>query len=270
MNPDIYSRKPLKNINGIPVFSKQDRYTQNYEKISEDHLQVFLNEGRNPFMKEDHIVECETSTEDLVRKYTKTNDIILDVGVGMGRILSKFPELKRYGLDISFKYLEYAQKQGIDVCYSRIEDMPYKLDIFDLVVCTDVLEHVLDLSASLAKIISVMKSEGILIIRVPYKEDLEHYLDPTYPYQYVHLRNFDENNLRLLFERVHNLAWVESSFTGYTRGYLKFRFFSKKIDRLLSYAFCNLFKFYKPLYNFVKIKLHQPLEINVVLRKKIL
>jgi 2-polyprenyl-3-methyl-5-hydroxy-6-metoxy-1,4-benzoquinol methylase len=66
-------------------------------------------------------------------------------------------------------------------------------------VCADVLEHVLDLNLVCAKILSVLRPGGILIVRDPYREDLRAYTVPSCPYKFIHLRNFDENSLQLLF-----------------------------------------------------------------------
>ncbi len=123
-------------------------------------------------MDEDHWRELEDSTADLIRKYSVHAVNILDVGVGMGRILDKFPQLERYGIDIAMPYLEYAKAKGIKVALSLVEDMPYERDYFDCIVCTDVLEHVFDLNLAFRNIIDVLKPGGFLIVRVPYREDL--------------------------------------------------------------------------------------------------
>jgi 2-polyprenyl-3-methyl-5-hydroxy-6-metoxy-1,4-benzoquinol methylase len=73
---------------------------------------------------------------------------------------------------------------------SRIEDMPYKKGHFDVVVTTDVLEHVFDLNLAVSKILSVVKNDGVIVVRVSYKENLEGYLHPNFPYDLVHLRSF--------------------------------------------------------------------------------
>ena len=71
------------------------------------------------------------------------------------------------------------------------------------------LEHVIDLNLCLKKIPSVLKKDGYLIIRVPYKENLQEYLKNSYPYNYSHLRNFDEESLLILMEKVFNLQFLE-------------------------------------------------------------
>jgi SAM-dependent methyltransferase len=118
-------------------------------------------------------------------------------------------------MDVSIEYLKIAAKKSIKVCMSLVEDMPYKEGVFDMVVCTDVLEHVLDVNLAIKKILSVIKQNGYLIVRVPYKEDLTPYLDPTYPFIFSHLRNFDENSLRLIFEKIFKCAVEDIQYCGY-------------------------------------------------------
>jgi SAM-dependent methyltransferase len=267
--PDIYYRPPLRIEDGIPVFSEQDDYTANYERIAGDHLASLREKGTNPFIPEDLWIQTEDSTELLITKYARPGNVILDVGVGTGRLLSRFPDLHRFGLDISFGYLEQARSQGIDVCYARIEDMPYRDNVFDVVVCTDVLEHVLDLDLCCRKILRVLKPDGVLIARAPFKEDLSWYASADCQYRYVHLRNFDEPSLRLLFEKALNCRVIESSVAGYTahapklipdastayRGYL--------LSRLAAVPEADR----PPVYSALLRECYEPIVINVVVAK---
>lgn len=109
---NVYQKDSISEVDGVPCFSVLDDYIENYEKISQDHLKVFLNTGHNPFMREDHWNEVENSTADLIKKYSNHKMKILDVGVGLGRLLEKFPELDRYGIDISDGYLNESKKKG--------------------------------------------------------------------------------------------------------------------------------------------------------------
>jgi 2-polyprenyl-3-methyl-5-hydroxy-6-metoxy-1,4-benzoquinol methylase len=213
---DVYARVPLRVQDGIPVFSQQDDYTDNYEQIAGDHLASLRQSGANPFIPEDLWIQTEDSTELLIAKYARTDTVILDVGVGTGRLLSRFPQLRRFGLDISFGYLEQAKSEGIEVCYARVEDMPYREELFDVVVCTDVLEHVLDLNLCCRKMLSVLKPNGVLVARTPFREDLSWYASPACHYRYVHLRTFDEPSLKLLFEKVLNCKVIDTTLAGYT------------------------------------------------------
>lgn len=208
---ELFARAPLSMTDGIPVFSTVDRYVENYQKIAADHLAQAKPGADNPFIQDDLWVALESSTQQLIRKYVPKGSRILDVGVGLGRLLGGLDEYDRYGIDISVDYLKQARTAGVSVAFSRIEDMPYSKGIFDAVVACDVLEHVFDLNLCCRETLSVLKPGGIVIVRVPYKEDLSPYLSPDLPYEYVHMRAFDEPALRLLFEKVLGMTFLEAA-----------------------------------------------------------
>ncbi|MGA2465969.1 MAG: class I SAM-dependent methyltransferase [Thermodesulfobacteriota bacterium] len=268
-NGEIFRKEPIRFHDNIPVFSHLNEYTDNYRKISEDHLESLRRNGTNPFIPEDLWLEFEKSTIELIKKYSKQGNRVLDVGVGLGRLLSQFPHLERYGIDISFGYLQVAQSKGINVCYALVEDMPYREGLFDLVVCTDVLEHVLDLNLCCARILSVLKKGGILIIRVPFRENLSQYLEVTYPYRYVHLRNFDVYSLRLLFERIFGCEYIEMATAGYTPGTNRLRYPVpfQKVNVIACRFVSGIKTVYKPAYELLLKKLYDPIVINIVVRK---
>jgi len=207
-----YERQPVSTLElpggPIPVFSARDAYVANYERIASDHLYHMAQTGANPFISEHLWRDSEALTAGLVRKYSAPGARILDVGCGLARLLEQFRELERYGMDISPDYLEHAQRKGVDVCLARVEDMPYREGFFDIVVCTDVLEHVFDLDLACRQILRVLRDGGVLVVRVPYREDLSSYraLDT---YEFVHLRNFDEDELAMLFEKIHGCRVAE-------------------------------------------------------------
>lgn len=209
----IYCKAPHENLElpggSVPVFSARDAYTENYERIAADHIAHFEATGQNPFIPERLWQESERITAEVLRRYGASGARVLDVGCGMGRLLEQFPHFNRYGMDISAAYLAHAQRHGMEVCLARVEDMPYNDRLFDVVVCTDVLEHVFDLQLACNEVIRVTRDDGFLIVRVPFREDLACYLSPSLPYEYVHLRNFDEHGLRLLFEKIHGCEVVE-------------------------------------------------------------
>lgn len=267
-NKDIYIKSPIYFKNGIPVFSKINTYINNYERISYDHIKAINETGGKPFIPEDTWRELESSTRKLIKKYIRDEERILDVGVGLGRLLSSFSNLKRYGIDISMDYLVIAKEKGIEVCFSLIEDMPYKKNFFDMVVCTDVLEHVIDLNLVIKKILSVLKSNGYLVIRVPYKENLKPYLDSSYPYAFAHLRNFDEYSLKILFIKIFGCRFIElRKVTLLRNDRLKISskiIIKKVINKIIYYTKFINYKLYKFLVN----NFYEPIEINMVFKRK--
>ena len=216
---DIYSRDPIYMHDGIPIFSKNDTYVLNYQKIASDHISQISDTQENPFMEEELWRSLEVSTRAYIQKHVAKGSKILDVGVGLGRLLEPLTEYERYGVDISLDYLALARRRGIEVALAKIEELPYKADFFDAIVVCDVLEHVFDINYCCEKILQCLRPGGVLIIRVPFREDLNVYLNEDLPYEFIHLRNFDEASLRLHFQKIFGLQFLEAEpTTPYLQG----------------------------------------------------
>jgi SAM-dependent methyltransferase len=263
-----YALEPLRVEGGIPVFSEPDAYLENYTRIANDHLAHLAAEGTNPFIAERLWREMEDSTIRLLQKHTRNGDRVLDAGVGLGTLLSRLPALQRYGVDISRDYLERARETGINVCLARLEDLPYNAEFFDAVTCTDVLEHVLDLNRCIAKLLSVLKPDGLLLIRVPYREDLAQYAGTEYPYEYAHVRSFDEHSLRLLFTKIFRTQVVEWSTAGNWPTVNGLKFGHAAPIRLAVRALAYVLRANEFLRtSWLSRALFHPIEINFVVRK---
>ena len=207
----VYSREPRCIERGVPIFidRQNDRYVENYDEISTDHI-ASLEQGKgNPFIDSATWDQIERNTIAQGKRHIKRGMKILDVGVGTGRLLAHFPEACRYGIDVSINYAERLLDSGAEIAVGKVEELPYIDGAFDVVFCTDVLEHVENLLTASTELVRVVKPEGILIVRVPYRENLSLYLQDDYPYRLAHLRNFDEYCLRLLFERQLGLNTVK-------------------------------------------------------------
>ena len=215
----IFKAKPLKIIEGIPVFSEiGTKYVSNYQRIAHDHVTSMKPGMDNPFIEDELWRQLEESTRALVRSHVAPGARVLDAGVGMGRVLETFKTHDRYGIDISFDYLRIARDAGIEVAFARIEDMPYNDKVFDAVIACDVLEHVIDLNHCCEQILRVLRPRGSIIIRVPNEDNLDAYLEPSLPYEFIHLRNFSLSGVRLLFEKVFGCIYEDHS---YVASYLK-------------------------------------------------
>jgi SAM-dependent methyltransferase len=211
MNSDrptvAFTRRPLNVVSGVPIFAASDSYIRNYDAIARDHLATLDRDGINPFMNEHEWTELEETTASHMRQLLRSGDRVLDAGVGLGRLLARFPDQERYGVDIALGYLDRTKQCGIHVALAKLEDLPYPNAAFDLVVATDVLEHVLDLHRASQQLVRILKPGGHLVIRVPFEEDLKsyyHYRD----YELVHVRRFDLWSLRIQFERIYGMDYV--------------------------------------------------------------
>ncbi len=276
-----FAREPLKEIDGIPMFSEVDSYVDNYFKIATDHIQGMTATRDNPWIDEEDWLEMEEGTLGLALKYARHAGPqgtlrLLDIGVGLGRLLKKIEaglagtKAELHGMDIALPYLKRAREQGINVVMSRIEDIPYQKGYFDIVTCTDVLEHVLDLNLCVRNCLSVVKPGGYLIVRVPNRENLGKYLQRDYPYEYAHLRAFDCNSLELLFTRIFREKVLEFSSGLYLYSYslLKYPIPVRGWDFLHKKLLGLFRKMSRPLHRKLLERVVHSVEINVVVQKR--
>lgn len=273
----LYKKTPLGYDDDIPIFSEVDDYVDSYTKISNDHLSSITGDEENPWIKKWVWEQMERGTVQHIQNciFQSNRSLkILDVGVGLGRLLDDVRkanygrELNLYGVDISIPYLKVAKKKGINVSMAKIEDMPYMQNYFDIIVCTDVLEHVEDLNLCIKKILYCLSPDGWLIIRVPNREDLSKYLVPNYPYKYSHLRTFDEWSLELLFTRVFRLEIVDKSPGLYYENANLLKVTQSYWLNLIIRALLRFIRFFsKSMYSYLIPYFYYPTEINMVVKK---
>lgn len=107
---------------------------------------------------------------------------VLEVGCGAGNILERIPFDKVYGIDISDSLLKRAKTRLDGKAYLTLgngEKMPFRERGFDMVICTEVIEHTYSPQALLENIYRVLNSKGKLIISIP-NEGLINFLKKLY------------------------------------------------------------------------------------------
>jgi 2-polyprenyl-3-methyl-5-hydroxy-6-metoxy-1,4-benzoquinol methylase len=97
---------------------------------------------------------------------------VLDIGSGLGRNLKTLQQYfnKIYAVDVSeFALNKSRQKYGncSDYLVSDVKKLPFNQQLFDLVVFTEVIEHLNNQEEAIKTITHVLKSGGYLIISSP-------------------------------------------------------------------------------------------------------
>ena len=259
---DLFRMQPLHVEDGIPVFCHYDDYLGNYDRIAEDHLNTLATEGTNPFMAPDTVDALELRTVDFARSHHPEIGRILDAGVGPGTFLSRVPAREKHGVDVSMGYLRRVKEMGIAPVLSKLEQLPYADNSFDMVISTDVLEHVLDFLKATIQLVRVLDEGGTLVIRVPYRENLSAYL-ALEDYDLVHVRTFDIPSLRVHFEKVLGLEFLGSELLQpHWRG-VGLGLFEDAIDRQLSTQDLEALDTVPGLQGFSKIYRALPAELDL-------
>ncbi len=114
----------------------------------------------------------------------KENMKVLEVGCGIGANIRMFNDtcpvaekMSFYGFDISPNAIssakEYCDKNKILNCFfmiGHIEYLPYKDEMFDVIVCTEVIEHLSNQKILFEELYRVLKREGAIIITTPIED----------------------------------------------------------------------------------------------------
>jgi SAM-dependent methyltransferase len=117
---------------------------------------------------------------------------VCDVGCGTGVLLSLIrtakPDLKRL-TGVDFVVEDASAIPGVEYVAAKIEALPFKDGEFDTVICTHVIEHVLEYREAIAELRRITKKK--LIIIVPRERESRYAFNPHFnffPYTHSFLR----------------------------------------------------------------------------------
>ncbi len=143
-----------------------------------------------------------------IHQNTRVKDKILDIGCGEGKIWELFPDLQVTGLDFSQENLKKAKKFVKPVLGSA-EKLPFKDNSFDIVLATEILEHVINPEKLLTETDRVLKRGGHAIISFPNTAALQLRIGISlfgrspllnYPQNVGHIRFFDLSDIRKMLK----------------------------------------------------------------------
>tara|TARA_R110002072_G_scaffold291294_1_gene459371 strand:+ start:747 stop:1475 length:729 start_codon:yes stop_codon:yes gene_type:complete len=119
-------------------------------------------------------------------------DSVCDIGCGTGYLLSRIrdarPRLGRL-TGVDFAIDDASSLDGIEYVAAKIESLPFADDEFDTVVCTHVIEHVLDYRQAISELRRIARRR--LIIVVPREREYRYTFNPHFnffPYTHSFLR----------------------------------------------------------------------------------
>ncbi len=137
--------------------------------MPEDHMDELYNSS-NPIVKFVHRARLKAIMD--VMPETKGLKV-LDAGCGEGHLIemlnTKFPENKYYGADVTEVALKRARGRCplADFRLEDLSDLKFEDKYFDVVIITEVLEHIFDYKKVITELKRVLKKGGILIITFP-------------------------------------------------------------------------------------------------------
>jgi len=98
------------------------------------------------------------------------DDRVIEVGCGAGNVIEKVSGGQLFGVDISGFILCKAKqkfKRIVHFFQGDLQNLPCKGEVFTHVICSEVLEHLLDPLASLYEIKRILGPQGSAVVSIP-------------------------------------------------------------------------------------------------------
>ena len=155
---------------------------------------------------EDRFEEVKKILERLISQEDRIPLKILDIGVGDGIYEAK-KKCDFFGIDISKKQAARAKQylKEIKIVDINAENLPYKDNYFDIVIASEILEHVFYPEKVLSEARRVLKRNGFVILTYPNSSSLQFRLgifikgrSPllNYPENSEHIRFFSSSDIQ--------------------------------------------------------------------------
>ena len=170
-------------------------YREHYERIATDDLAKAIQSEQHLAIEADRLCAAVGDVRGLS---------VCDVGIGKGMLLERLlagGPRSLVGVELAAPYLRrLASRDDLQLILADAERLPFRSE-FDVVVSSDVLEHVLNVGDFLLSVREALRAGGRFVARVPHKDRLTAYASGTgYRYRFVHLRSFDGRSLHRLLE----------------------------------------------------------------------
>lgn len=143
-----------------------------WEKNCQTYIKLLDNTEKYPSAYTQVIVPAVSK---LIKKYTKTGDMVLDIGCGEGYLSRLVAKLKRkaYGCDISPEMVTAAKKQNSKIIY-WIQDLEKKnsnlksIPKAKLIISNLVFTYLKDIDEALKNTSQYLANDGTLAIIIPH------------------------------------------------------------------------------------------------------
>jgi len=178
----------------------QDDFNDYYEKMSKYEFC-----HKDGVVSNDYIEHYKKLVDFIIPHIKDKNAKILDIGCSTGGLLSIF-KLNGYfnllGFDPSPACVKTTKElYDIKATINNISNFNTN-EKFDLIILSDVLEHLVDFNDSMHKINSLLKDQGLLFIKVPDAERFDLYISaPFQQFSVEHVNYFSQYSIKNLLSK---------------------------------------------------------------------
>ncbi|OHD54264.1 MAG: hypothetical protein A2Y33_16465 [Spirochaetes bacterium GWF1_51_8] len=151
----------------------------------------------------------------LIRKRKIEYKKVLDIGAGNGKLLEMLEQSSdKHAVDISETGVKIMKGKGINaICHNiSLEKLPYPDNRFDLVICTEVLEHIVNPEVVMSEAFRVLKPGGIFISSVPNIYQLATFILVFLDIPPINSARYGSQHYRDYTKKILKRAWKEHGF----------------------------------------------------------
>ena len=158
-----------------------------------------------------------------LKPYLIRGDKVLDVGCGLGHLLSIAQEdgMEVLGYDVSLEAAKMANKRyGVDVVTKKFEKKVFEKKSFAMISLFDVIEHIVQFKKTIGVYQDWLVDDGILVMTTPDIDAWDARLMGKKWYGYTripqHINYFNRNSIKLVLEEL-GFEVVECRLWGFVR-----------------------------------------------------
>ncbi|MCW1888696.1 MAG: class I SAM-dependent methyltransferase [Candidatus Moranbacteria bacterium] len=173
-----------------------------------------------------HLIDAQKRLSFVLKKIARLTNIkdVIDLGFGDGFLLKELAKKNYsvYGIDFVEENISLTKEStGLtdNLKFGSVTDIPFNENLFDLAIATEMFEHLTedDLEKGLTEIHRVLRKNGLLIVTVPYNENLSKktVCCPNCECKFHlwgHQQSFNDSNLETKFSKHFTIVKVQKLF----------------------------------------------------------
>jgi len=157
-------QNPRPSEESLPLLYSDDKYFCNPQIGYDNYVKTY-------FDYQDLFEKLFSERLKLIHKFKKTGNL-LEIGCAHGFHLEF---LRRAGFDtkgVEFSESPFKYARDIlhlDVFHGTLENSPFEIGSFDLILMLDIIEHLPDIPGTLDKVKKLLKPDGLILVQVPWE-----------------------------------------------------------------------------------------------------
>ncbi len=166
--------------------------------------------------RQKHNTYFSNTRHDLIELIPQNRNKILEIGCGTGATLIALKKLGKADYVSGVDIVDLNQKEELDkfICCDiekEVSSLPFANDFFDIIICADILEHLIDPWKVVKELKRYLKKDGILIASIPNIREIKTMLKIFFKGDFLyenegildktHLRFFCKKNIIDLFKK---------------------------------------------------------------------